>query len=574
MGASKLAFRSKLLLVLACIALLSISSSLAAVNPDQLALLVQIRRETPELAEYWTDEALTRACNPKQPLFGIKACTEDGWVTVIELITWREIRFTLAPSMAKMPALLSLNIELVNGTLPEAWGNMFNLQQLRLGGIIGESRVIPSSWEGMKSLKNLTLASRELKSASYEALFGASGSIEDSLHLEAKMIAERGDDMIGGAKEKNTKLESPKTRSGRRDEPPIVNFPETIADMRSLENLWIEGAWYSGTIPASLSKLTRAGFAFMPMSGGIPDTFARSKSLVSIYLLQLKLNQPMPSDWSEAENLRVLRLLQLPIGGSLPERFPKRLKWFVAEILELTGTIAPALLHETPELEYFDVNFNKIEGTIPSPLPSNPKLYLVLNTNRFTGTIPNTIYGIRGIDVNNNYGLVGTIPRFSELPAGFNCTIQTMEIWSVQYMQGTLPDDLERCTALKTLNFGFSKFTGTIPSIYAHLPNLATLEAGGNQLTGSIPDGPWPALDRLSIFQNLNISGTIPTNILKRSLGVLEVGYNYINICGNTYIRDNRVFIRFICSLTPQYFYASVCWCKPQWPSMCRFSDC
>lgn len=555
MGRPIFGFAIKTALFVGCASLLMVLVVGGPINPDQLELLRQIRRETPELQPLWTDSVLSRACDLPHPAFGIKECTEDGWVTVIHFSTWKDDRFTLAPSMAKMTRLISLTVDIINGTLPSSWGDLFRLEQLRLGGLIDEKRDIPLSWANMKSLKNLTLAGGAVKAYSYESLFG---------------------DKFDSATKTNVKVqEKATTRSESFFDAPPVPFPAAVAAMPSLQNVWLDSVSYSGSLPDSLSRAVRVAVMYAPLTGAIPEPWATSTSLRAVYLLALRLTGSIPSDWSRASELRILRLLSIPFTGSLPSRLPSKIRVFISSMCELQGTLPPALLHESPELEFFDVNFNKIGGTIPSPLPNNPKLYLDLNTNAFTGTVPATIYGISTINVNNNYGLTGRLPRLSDLPSGFNCTLTSFEIWSVPHMEGEMPSDLLPCSKLRNFRIAASKFVGTIPSLYAHLPALENLDVGGNQLVGTLPNGPWPSLRVLKAYQNANISGTIPSAILLRpNLDILSISLNSIDICGNLVLNQRMPSIYSICQVTPQNPPISTCKCEKLWPRNCDFRRC
>ena len=68
----------------------------------------------------------------------------------------------------------------------------------------------------------------------------------------------------------------------------------------------------------------------------------------------------------------------------------------------------------------------------------------------------------------------------------------------VQGMEGTLPAELDRLTALTHLNANGEGFTGTLPSSWGTEGGFAELQVlsfGGNQLSGTLPSE-WGAPDR------------------------------------------------------------------------------
>ncbi|THU45362.1 hypothetical protein C4D60_Mb02t17110 [Musa balbisiana] len=80
--------------------------------------------------------------------------------------------------------------------------------------------------------------------------------------------------------------------------------------------------------------------------------------------------------------------------------------------------------------------------------------------------------------------------------SGITCSLSTSEqrqrITSLNLsslgLNGTIPSDLAKLTAIKSLDLSYNNFTGPIPSFLANLESLSMLNLSHNQLNGSIPD--------------------------------------------------------------------------------------
>jgi Leucine rich repeat len=82
-------------------------------------------------------------------------------------------------------------------------------------------------------------------------------------------------------------------------------------------------------------------------------------------------------------------------------------------------------------------------------------------------------------------------------------------------VEGTLPDELGALSALQVLELRYNGISGTIPSSIGQLSKLASLDLRQNKLTGDIPEAVFtlPYLEKLFLFLNDNLGGTIPPSI-------------------------------------------------------------
>ncbi|KAK8693322.1 hypothetical protein V6N13_070909 [Hibiscus sabdariffa] len=114
--------------------------------------------------------------------------------------------------------------------------------------------------------------------------------------------------------------------------------------------------------------------------------------------------------------------------------------------------------------------------------------------------------------------------NFNNNSAGFVCKFVGVSCWNEQenrllslqlrdmMLSGQLPQSLEYCRSLQTLDLSANKLSGTIPpQICSWLPYLVTLDLSSNDLYGSIP----PELSNCAYLNNLilsnnRLSGSIP----------------------------------------------------------------
>ena len=98
-------------------------------------------------------------------------------------------------------------------------------------------------------------------------------------------------------------------------------------------------------------------------------------------------------------------------------------------------------------------------------------------------------------------------------------------------LEGPIPPELGRLTALRRLDLGGNELTGTIPIQFAQLTELTELDLSSNQLTGLIP----AQLSRLENLSSLdlgwnNLSGSIPPGFGSLTeLQMLNLGNNQLS---------------------------------------------
>ncbi|XP_068665407.1 receptor-like protein kinase HSL1 [Aristolochia californica] len=112
----------------------------------------------------------------------------------------------------------------------------------------------------------------------------------------------------------------------------------------------------------------------------------------------------------------------------------------------------------------------------------------------------------------------------------FLCRIPSLSFVSLSdnFINGTLPSDLDACQNLTHLNVSQNLLVGSFPPSLAALPSLLVLDLSGNNFSGEVPAtfAAFPRLEGLSLVSNL-LNGTIPSFFSNVStLKQLNLSYN------------------------------------------------
>ncbi|PHT48908.1 hypothetical protein CQW23_13116 [Capsicum baccatum] len=141
-------------------------------------------------------------------------------------------------------------------------------------------------------------------------------------------------------------------------------------------------------------------------------------------------------------------------------------------------------------LVYLDLNTNQISGTIPSQIGSLVKLQILcIFDNYLNGSIPEEI---------------GYLRSLTKLSLGWNI------------LNGSIPPSLGKLNNFTLLNLYENQLSGSVPVEIGYLRSLTELDLSTNFLNGSIPAslGNLNNLSCLYLYEN-HLSGCIPAQIGK-----------------------------------------------------------
>lgn len=349
-------------------------------------------------------------------------------------------------------------------------------------------------------------------------------------------------------------------------------IPSQLGLLTALNLISLGGNSLHGTIPSSLgslSKLVALACGGNSLSGTVPTSFDNLRSLEFFSFRMNDLSGPVPlallllpnisvflgdeifftgnfdelGDAPLSASLSVLQLGYNSLTGKLPNTCScSKLTVSTWGHSGFTGPIPECVGTNQPVLQLFDVELNRLSGTIPLTFNSLSSLVtLVIDANFLKGSLSQLQLGPRLTTVVlSDNGFTGSLP--TQL---FNSSVLETFIGTKNCFGGTLSDTMCAATnlqvlALAGLTSGFScahgnglggfKITplaGTIPSCLYALPKLKQLSVSANALRGQLGNivlG--PELMSLSLSYN-RLSGPIPAQVLQTSqLIYLDVAYN------------------------------------------------
>ncbi|KAL2331313.1 hypothetical protein Fmac_018894 [Flemingia macrophylla] len=260
--------------------------------------------------------------------------------------------------------------------------------------------------------------------------------------------------------------------------------------------------------------------------------------VTSIALKGINISGPLPDEFGNLTQLKILDLTRNYLNGSIPKSLGRLSSLVTLSLLgnRLTGSIPPEI-GDMASLQELNFEDNQLEGTLPLKLGNMRNLLkLLLSTNNFTGTIPEAYGKLKNLTQFRIDGssLSGKIPSF----IGNWTKLERLDLQGTS-LEGPIPSvisDLTHLTELRisdlkgpTMTFPNLKnlellqrlelrnclITGPIPGYFDEMESLKTLDLSSNKLTGSIPDS-FQDLGKLNylFLTNNSLSGRIPDWIL------------------------------------------------------------
>ncbi|XVE58436.1 hypothetical protein DITRI_Ditri04bG0169500 [Diplodiscus trichospermus] len=389
---------------------------------------------------------------------------------------------------------LEISLNQLNGSIPEAFGNMNALKQLSLFNNQLEGG-IPKSFMNMCSLQSLLLHHNRLSgdfTGYIKNLYGCTKHSLESLFLDYNKIT--------GLQTLDLSYNSLSLEFGNNWIPPFqlslirlgscksgARFPEWLHSQKNFAELDLSAAGISDSIPLWFWDLSPSlrylNLSYNQISGILPDLSLKFVGFPGLDLRANLLEGPLPLFPS---NLTSLNLSKNRFSGS------------ISSLCRITGGA----------LQLLDLSENLLSGTVPNCFQQWPYLQVLnLANNNFSGRIPSSIGSLVSLAMFNlhNNSFSGELPSSLK-----NCTVLEFMDLSDNRLSGEIPPWIgQSLTSMVFLSLQFNEFNGSIPYHLCDLGNIQILDLSRNKLSGSIPQ----CLDNLtSMAQNGNLSTMIQQN--------------------------------------------------------------
>ena len=214
--------------------------------------------------------------------------------------------------------------------------------------------------------------------------------------------------------------------------------------------------------------------------------------VVSIYLKGHGLAGSIPAGFNGLDALTKLQLHSNDLTGEIPDLSDlDNLIWLILQNNSLSGSL-PMTLGDMDSLDFLYLRDNDLSGDIPTELTHATDLRRVdLRDNALTGTIP-TEFGhmtrLRYLMLSDN-DLSGMIP--ADLGSSPNMVLLYL---SDNGLTGSIPAELGNISGLRRLQLHDNMLDGDVPAELGNLSELRNLTLSGNMLTGCIPAAIYGAL--------------------------------------------------------------------------------
>ncbi|CDP05551.1 unnamed protein product [Coffea canephora] len=307
------------------------------------------------------------------------------------------------------------------------------------------------------------------------------------------------------------------------------SIPSEIGQFPQLTVLKLSNNRLNDTIPSSLWQLTKLQALYIganALTGVLSEHhFAKLKELKWLDVSDNLFSLHVSSSWVPPFQLRYIWMKSVKIGPRFPNWL--RTQKEIEELNMCNASISDAIpswfgVHSN-DTRGLILSGNKLEGSLNSVVQM---LYLLLNHNHFTGSIPEDLCKLRTLiylDLSNNH-LSGRIP----LCLGNLRNLRILHLGS-NSLYGQIPGSLGNLGELISLQLSKNRFDGKLPPSMQNLKRLQFLDLGENRIADTIPAWIGERLSDLEFLtlQSNNFHGGISNTLCQLpNLQVLNLEHN------------------------------------------------
>lgn len=376
------------------------------------------------------------------------------------------------PSLQHLSNLshLSLNDNLLSGTISDSLGSLVNLQVILLGENL-LTGTIPSSISTLTGLSYLLLEENQLV-----------GTIPSDLGRLTKltMLSLFSNHLSG-------------------------SIPSSVGDVNALQVLSVSNNALTGTIPESVgayAMLQVLDASDNTLTGSIPISVGRNSMLKVLFLSGNLLSGTIPPSAVGIRSLESVKLDSNCLEGTVPSTLSTlaNLTTLLLQNNQLSGSLSEVFDHWTQgSLGIVQVSNNALTGGYPDQLFLLPRLTsFVAVANCFDAELSDVI-----------------------------CRSDSLQSLVLDGAQSAPSCRREFIPGLFSSYRSRDDTNGRIPLCVFNMSSLQELHLSGNGYTGSLPSEISPALVDLSLSHNY-LTGTIPHSIQNAQWKDLRISYNLL----------------------------------------------
>ncbi|PSR93325.1 Leucine-rich repeat receptor-like protein kinase [Actinidia chinensis var. chinensis] len=343
----------------------------------------------------------------------------------------------------------------LSGEIAPELGNLTKLESLLLfkNHFTG---TIPASFENLKALKALDLSDNKLSGFIPKAI---------SSLRELDVLSLMNNELIG-------------------------EIPEGIGELPSLEFLSLWNNSLTGILPQKLGSngmLQKLDVSSNSLTGPVPTNLCLGNKLGKLILFGNNFVGELPSSLANCTAMLRFRIQDNKFNGSIPNGF---------------GNL--------PNLTFMDVSKNNFTGPIPKDFGNAAKLeYLNISENSFNADLPDNIWSSPNLQIFSakSAKISGKIPDFIGCRSLYKVELED------NFLNGSIPWDIDHCEKLISLNLRQNWLSGIIPWEISTLPSITDVDLSQNLLSGTIPSN----FNNCSTLESFNVSynqltGPVPSS--------------------------------------------------------------
>ena len=471
---------------------------------------------------------------------------------------------------------LDLSSNNLNGSIPNAFGNMTTLAYLDLSSNQLQGEIPKATFSNISCLVDLYLSGNQLHGSNPDA-FANMVSLESlelsENQLEGEMPKSLRDlcnlrslilsyNNLTGLLEKdflacsNNTLEALDLSHNRFKG---TSFPN-LSGFSQLSELYLGFNQLNGTLPESIGQLRQLEVLDI-RSNSVQGMVSENHLFGLSYLYYLDLSFNSLTFNISLDQVPLFQAIYIKLAScKLGPRFPhwlhtqKHLEQLDISASGISGVIPNWFWDSSPDLVWLNISNNHISGTLPNLTTYPSDLGKDLSSNFLEGSIPQSVFNAQWLDLSSNmfsgsiylscgisdqsslslYHLDLSSNRLSgELP---QCWKQWKELIVLNlannYFSGKIKNSIGLLYKMQTLHLRNNSLNGALPSSLKNCRDLHLVDLGKNKLSGRIPAWIGGSLSNLVVLnlRSNEFNGSIPLNICRlRKIQMLDLSSNNIS---------------------------------------------